>query len=124
MKKFSIITEHSETPNPEWLSIEYQIVDLVAKDRDFMVLMNADNEQDYMQTCFNQATDQTEGSYCLEVRIPTDNGFKHYQAFTADAFKVIDEFSRFYKGKPIDTSWYNDITGEFNKPTIVTDSQL
>ena len=114
MKKFSIITEHSETPNPEWLSIEYQIVDLVAKDRDFMVLTNADNDQDYMRTCFNQATDETEGSYCLEVRIPTDKGFKHYQAFTDDAFKVIEEFSRFYKSKPIDTSWYTDVTAEFN----------
>ena len=124
MKKFSIITEFSETPNPEWLSVEYQIVDLVAKDRDFMVLINSDNEQDYMQTCFNQATDQTEGSYCLVVRMPTDTGFKHYIAFTDAAFNVIDEFSKFYKSQPIDLRWYNDITGDFTEPTLVTCHQL
>lgn len=124
MKQFYFITAKNKISKFDWSVIEQYLIDLPYSDKEFVVLGSLVEDDSYIQTRINTDSYQTKGLYELEVRIPLDVGFKHYQIATNDAVKVIGSFSEFYNKQPIDVGQFKDITGEFDKPTIVTDSQL
>lgn len=115
MKQFYLITAKNKLLKFDWSVIKQYLMDLPYLDKEFVVLGSLAEDDSYIQTRINTDSYQTQGLYDLEIRIPLETGFKHYQIATNDAVKVIDEFSQFYQGKPIDTSGYKDITSEFGK---------
>lgn len=115
MKQFELLTGRQSLNNTDWVTIKHHIMNLPYFNDKFLVLSSLDKDHSFIQTVINTEDYRTQGLYCLEVRMPVDKGFRHYQATTNDSVQIISDFRQFYENEFVDVSNYDDITNEFNK---------
>lgn len=114
MTQFYLRTANDELATFDWDSIKRYIMDLPYSNEEHIVLGSLLEDNSYIQTRVNVETYRTDGLYDLEVRLPVESGFQHYQCCTNDTCQVINDFYLFYTNQLVDVSLYQDITAEFD----------